>query len=66
MISLPIPILNAVLLLLVIVVAWRIDLGNRIALNAFRAVLGVIAALSVIIGLRFGYGFEFLSSVQFF
>ena len=66
MISLPIPILNAVLLLLVIVVARRIDLGNRIARNAFRAVLGVIAALSVIIGLRFGYGFEFLSSVQFF
>jgi len=66
MISLPIPILNAVLLLFVIVVAWRIDLGNRIARNAFRAVLGVIAALSVIIGLRFGYGFEFLSSVQFF
>ena len=66
MISLPIPILNAVLLLLVIVVAWRIDLGNRIARKAFRAVLGVIAALSVIIGLRFGYGFEFLSSVQFF
>ena len=66
MIPLPLQILNAALILGAVLIAWRVDLGNRTARNILRVLFGVIATISFVVGLRFGYGLEavrFLQSV---
>ena len=64
MISLPLPILNAALILGAVLIAWRVDLGNRTARNILRALFGVIATISLVVGLRFGYGLEAVRFLQ--
>jgi AraC-like DNA-binding protein len=64
MISFPLPIFNATLILGAALIAWRVDLGNRTARNLLRALLGVIAIISLTVGLRFGYGVEWLRLLQ--
>ena len=64
MISLPLPILNAALILGAVLIAWRVDLGNRTARNILRALFGVIVTISLVVGLRFGYGLEAVRFLQ--
>lgn len=64
MISLPLPILNAALILGAVLIAWRVDLRNRTARNILRALFGVIVTISLVVGLRFGYGLEAVRFLQ--
>ena len=64
MISLPLPILNAALIIGAVLIAWRVDLGNRTARNILRALFGVIVTISLVVGLRFGYGLEAVRFLQ--
>ena len=64
MISLPLPILNAASILGAVLIAWRVDLRNRTARNILRALFGVIVTISLVVGLRFGYGLEAVRFLQ--
>jgi len=62
--ALPLPILTFLFCLVACVLVWRLDLGNRLARTLFTAVFGLIATATLLIGLRFGYGFEKLIVIQ--
>lgn len=66
MLFLPLPLFNFALALAALGIAWRLDLGNEISRWMFRGTLVVSALLFLAIGLRIGYGFEYLQRVQGF
>lgn len=63
-VTLPLPILTCLLSGLVAVLAWRLDLGHRLARVFFAALFGLFAFQALLVGLRFGYGVEDYILVQ--
>ncbi|MDQ7070858.1 MAG: helix-turn-helix domain-containing protein [Rhodobacterales bacterium] len=64
MLSLPLPILTFVLAIVVCGLVWRLELGNRLAQWFFVGVFVLIAAVTLVVGLRFGYGIERFIALQ--
>lgn len=64
MLALPIPILTFVFSAVACVLVWRMDLGNQLARNLFTAAFALISIGTLLIGLRYGYGFEQLIFIQ--
>lgn len=62
--TLPLPILTFVLSAIACALVWRLNIGNRLARGWFTSAFVVIAAGTLLTGLRFGYGLEQLASVQ--
>lgn len=58
MISLPLPVLAAVLCLVIAPLMLRLDLGRRCAAVYFALLFAGFALQSMLVGLRFGYGIE--------
>lgn len=64
MIALPLPILTFLLCVVACVLIWRFDLGNRLARALFTGTFILIAASTLLVGLRFGYGIENFIALQ--
>ncbi len=64
MTSIPLPMLSALLCLAVAVLMLRLDLGRPAAGRFFAALFAVFAVEAVLVGLRFGYGFDRLIGLQ--
>ena len=64
MLVLPLPLLTFLLATLACAMVWRIDPGTALARRFFTAVFALIALVTLLIGLRFGYGMERLVAVQ--
>lgn len=64
MLVLPLPMLSFLLATTACVLAWKLDLGLRIARDLFVTFFAVIAAGSLMVGLRFGYGIDALIPIQ--
>ena len=62
--ALPLPLLTFVLCAVACALVWRIDPGSALARRFFTAVFALLAAIMLMIGLRFGYGIEGLVPVQ--
>lgn len=62
--ALPLPILSFVLSATACVMIWRLDLNNPLARGLFTAVFALIAATTLLTGLRFGYGVEAFAPIQ--
>lgn len=57
-ISVPLPVLAAVLCAILAPLMWRLDLGRRAAAVCFALLFADFAVQSLLVGLRFGYGVE--------
>ncbi len=64
MLTLPLPILTFILSLVACVLIWRLELGNRFARNVFVAAFGLMSLGTLLIAVRFGYGFEQFVLIQ--
>jgi AraC-like DNA-binding protein len=64
MLTLPLPILTFVLSLVACFLIWRLELGNRFARNIFVSAFGLMSLGTLLIALRFGYGFEQFVLIQ--
>jgi AraC-like DNA-binding protein len=64
LISFPLPLATALLCGVLTMLAWRLDLGFRLANMLFAAFFGLGAFSSLLVGLRFGYGIEELIPLQ--
>ncbi|UYV36935.1 AraC family transcriptional regulator [Rhodobacteraceae bacterium D3-12] len=64
MVSFPLPLMTATLLLGVAVLVWGLELGARRANVMFVGLLGLCAIEAVLVGVRFGYGEERLVPLQ--
>ncbi len=64
MLALPLPILTFAVSLIACVLVWRLELGNRAARAFFALYFLLIAVGTLLVGLRYGYGFEGLLVVQ--
>ena len=64
MLALPLPILTFVLSAVACVLVWRINFGNPLARGLFTAVFVLIAAGTLLVGLRFGYGVDRFIALQ--
>ncbi|WP_377192926.1 helix-turn-helix domain-containing protein [Ruegeria meonggei] len=64
LISFPLPLATALLCGVLTMLAWRLDLGFRLANMLFSAFFGLGAFSSLLVGLRFGYGVEELIPLQ--
>ncbi len=62
--ALPLPIFTFVLSGVACVMFWRLDVGNRLARTFFTLVFVLIAAGTLLTGLRFGYGMQHLAPIQ--
>ncbi|MBY4894796.1 helix-turn-helix transcriptional regulator [Rhodobacteraceae bacterium N5(2021)] len=62
--ALPLPILSFVLSAAACVMIWRLEVGSALARGLFTAVFALIAATTLLTGLRFGYGVESFAPVQ--
>lgn len=62
--ALPLPILSFILSAAACVMIWRLEVGNRLARALFTAVFALIAATTLLTGLRFGYGVEGFAPLQ--
>lgn len=64
MLTLPLPILTFVLAAVACALLWRLEIGNTLARRLFTAAFAVIAAGTLLTGLRFGYGLQQLVALQ--
>jgi len=64
MLALPLPILTFAISLVACVLVWRLELGNRSARAFFALYFLLIAVGTLLVGLRYGYGFDSLLVVQ--
>ncbi|MBU2982942.1 helix-turn-helix transcriptional regulator [Lentibacter algarum] len=64
LLSFPLPILVFVLSCVACVLTARLDLGRRFSRNLFIAFFALTAVSALLVGLRFGYGFERLVVLQ--
>lgn len=62
--ALPLPILSFVLSAAACAMIWRLEVGSTLARGLFTAVFALIAATTLLTGLRFGYGIEGFAPVQ--
>ncbi len=64
MLALPLPILSFALSAIACALVWRLEIGSRLARVFFISVFALIAISTLLIGLRFGYGFEQFVVIQ--
>ena len=64
LLSFPLPILVFVLSSVAFVLTARLDLGHKLGRNLFLAFFGLTALSALLVGMRFGYGFERLVLLQ--
>ena len=64
MLALPLPILTFALSAVACALVWRLEVGNQWARRFFTAVFALIAAGTLLTGLRFGYGQEQFVVIQ--
>lgn len=62
--ALPLPILSFILSAAACVMVWRLEVGSALPRILFTAVFALIAATTLLTGLRFGYGVEAFAPVQ--
>lgn len=62
--ALPLPILSFILSAAACVMIWRLEVGSPLARALFTAVFALIAATTLLTGIRFGYGIEAFAPVQ--
>lgn len=64
MLTLPLPIFTFILSVVVCVLVWRLDLGNRLARGLFVSAFVLMSIGTLLIAIRFGYGVESFVLVQ--
>lgn len=64
MVSVPLPMATAILCGMLVLLIWRLELGVRRTNVFFSAFFGLGSVASLLVGLRFGYGFEDLIPLQ--
>lgn len=62
--ALPLPILSFILSAAACAMIWRLEVGSPLARMLFTAVFALIAATTLLTGLRFGYGVEGFAPLQ--
>ena len=64
MVSVPLPILTAILCAVIALLMLRLDLGRKVAAVFFAILFADFALQSLLLGLRFGYGVEHFITFQ--
>ncbi|GAB5448522.1 helix-turn-helix transcriptional regulator [Gymnodinialimonas sp.] len=62
--ALPLPILSFILSAAACVMVWRLEVGSALARALFTTVFALIAATTLLTGIRFGYGVEGFAPIQ--
>lgn len=64
MLAFPMPLLSCVLAAVACVLVWRMDIGSTLARGLFTGVFALMAAGTLLTGLRFGYAIDAFAPIQ--
>ncbi len=64
MLAFPLPLLSCVLAAVACALTWRLDIGSTLARGLFTGVFALMAAGTLLTGLRFGYAIDAFAPIQ--